>query len=265
MKNLITRTLSGAVYVVLLLATALWYAEAFACFFLVVLVIAGNEFKKIIGADRGIYYWLIPVYLFYVIHVLAPEPIVKYSLHYILLIFPLINSVFMLLKKRDIRKCLEDSATSVVYLSIPLASILQLRTGFNGGLVIPFFIMIWANDTGAYLVGKNFGKRLLASSISPKKTVEGFIGGMCMSIIAGIIASMYVKELSTANAVGMAITVALFSNIGDLVESALKRSAGVKDSGTAFPGHGGFLDRFDSVIFAAPATLVYLKVFYPWL
>ena len=261
MKNLITRALSGAVYVTVLISCALWYPEALAIFFLLVLVLSGFEFKKIINASNSIFYWLIPAYLFYVLGLLYPtEPA-----RYLFLFFPLIHAMVVLVKQGDIQKELQNPAASVLYLSIPLACITHLRLDFVDGMVVPFFIMIWANDTGAYLVGKKFGKRLMAPKVSPKKTVEGLIGGIIFCVGAGIASSYYITELSTANAIGMGLVIAFFANIGDLFESALKRSANVKDSGHLFPGHGGFLDRFDSVIFAAPATLVYLKVFYPWL
>ena len=120
-------------------------------------------------------------------------------------------------------------------------------------------MLIWTNDTFAYLVGKNFGKHKLFPSVSPKKTIEGFIGGLLFSVICGILLGKYfigVKHIYFW--VVIAIIVSIFSTLGDLIESKLKRIAGVKDSGTIMPGHGGILDRLDSIIFVIP----FINLFY---
>mgnify|MGYP005995723545 CR=1 FL=1 len=125
--------------------------------------------------------------------------------------------------------------------------------------------MIWANDTGAYLVGKQFGKNKLAPKISPNKTIEGLLGGIALAIITGIVSSYFIDGLSYLNAIFLAILISFSSTIGDLFESVLKRRADVKDSGKLFIGHGGFLDRFDSVLFAAPVATLYIKILFEWL
>lgn len=120
--------------------------------------------------------------------------------------------------------------------------------------------MIWANDTFAYLVGRNFGKTKLYEKISPNKTVEGALGGLIAGIIAAFIIAKYVTVLSLTNWIMIAIIVFIFGSLGDLIESKFKREAGVKDSGNFIPGHGGFLDRLDSIVFAAPFVYVYLQL-----
>jgi phosphatidate cytidylyltransferase len=113
-------------------------------------------------------------------------------------------------------------------------------------------LLIWASDTGAYITGKNFGKNKLFERISPGKTWEGWAGGTLLAII---------NELELYQWLGVSVLVAVFGVLGDLTESLLKRSLGVKDSGTLLPGHGGILDRFDSLLMAIPFIVAYLKIF----
>ena len=121
--------------------------------------------------------------------------------------------------------------------------------------------MIWVNDSFAYIVGKSFGKQKLFYRISPHKTVEGFLGGLFFCCISASIVSRYIDDtLSTPNWLIIAIIVSVFGTLGDLIESKLKRESNVKDSGKIMPGHGGILDRLDSVIFASPYIYLFLKL-----
>ncbi|WP_462249602.1 phosphatidate cytidylyltransferase [Ferruginibacter sp.] len=159
-----------------------------------------------------------------------------------------------------------------IYISLPLALLLNLRDNyfvtndeFNlldlGKIYVCAVIFsIWINDTMAYIVGSLIGKTPF-SKISPKKTWEGTIGGaiLCVVVIATI--AYFTHLLLVKDAAIIAALCAIFGTIGDLFESKLKRMANVKDSGTIMPGHGGFLDRFDSLLFAAPAVWIYVKLF----
>ena len=124
--------------------------------------------------------------------------------------------------------------------------------------------MIWTNDTFAYLVGKNFGKNKLFPSVSPKKTIEGFAGGLVFTIIGGtLLANYYIMASTLYIWIVIAAIVSVFSTLGDLIESKLKRVAGIKDTGNIMPGHGGILDRLDSIIFVIPfINLFYLILYY---
>lgn len=124
--------------------------------------------------------------------------------------------------------------------------------------VLGMFMILWAHDTFAYLTGSIFGKHPLYKSISPKKTWEGSIGGFGFSIIAAYIISIFAPELEMWKWISIAIIITVFGTIGDLAESLLKRNAGVKDSGKLLPGHGGILDRFDSLLFVAPLVYVFI-------
>ncbi len=145
-----------------------------------------------------------------------------------------------------------DSAT--VDFAFPLVSV-------NPLYFISIFLLIWANDTGAFVAGSLFGKHTLFKVISPKKTWEGFAGGLLASIVAALMIGHFTSNpLPLYIWVLLAIVVTATATWGDLYESNLKRNAGVKDSGKIMPGHGGVLDRLDSAFFAFPAAYVLLRV-----
>ncbi|WP_223033733.1 phosphatidate cytidylyltransferase [Hanstruepera marina] len=122
------------------------------------------------------------------------------------------------------------------------------------------FVLIWTNDTFAFLVGKNFGKQKLFEKISPKKTVEGFLGGLLFASIASYFIATFTETLTFNQWLILAIIISVFGTLGDLIESKFKRQADVKDSGIIMPGHGGLLDRLDSIIFAAPFIYLFLEI-----
>lgn len=127
--------------------------------------------------------------------------------------------------------------------------------------IMAIFIFVWLDDTGAYLVGSLIGKHKLFERISPKKSWEGFFGGLILSLASSQAFAWFAPEINRMNWLGLAATVVLFGTWGDLIESLLKRTLGVKDSGNALPGHGGMLDRFDSVMLAVPASYIYIELF----
>ncbi len=127
--------------------------------------------------------------------------------------------------------------------------------------LLAIFIFVWVNDTGAYLVGSTFGKRRLFERISPKKSWEGFLGGIGFVLITAYLLSSYFVEISWYNWIGLSLTTVIFGTWGDLTESLLKRTLKVKDSGSLLPGHGGMLDRFDSIMMAVPAAYIYFELF----
>lgn len=134
-------------------------------------------------------------------------------------------------------------------------------TGYTPLFIMAIFVFVWLNDTGAYVVGSMIGKRKLFERISPKKSWEGFFGGLLFALLASQAFAWYAPEVSRLNWLGLALTVVLFGTWGDLIESLLKRTLGVKDSGHVLPGHGGMLDRFDSVLLAIPASYIYIELF----
>ncbi len=138
------------------------------------------------------------------------------------------------------------------------------ESGIRGGdLLLMLFVTVWIGDSAAMLIGNRIGKTQLAPSISPKKTVEGLIGGLVLSVIAGtIVAQLRVQPLGLGMGIAAALVISVFGQFGDLVESIWKRSIGTKESSHLIPGHGGVLDRFDSLFFAAPAFYLLLVLLY---
>lgn len=141
------------------------------------------------------------------------------------------------------------------------AGIFSLLNFFTPLFGLALFVFVWLNDTGAYLVGSAIGKHRLFERISPKKSWEGFVGGFVVVLASSQLFAYYIPEISWCNWLGLSAVVVVFATWGDLVESLLKRTLGVKDSGHMIPGHGGMLDRFDSVLMAIPAMYIYIELF----
>jgi phosphatidate cytidylyltransferase len=165
------------------------------------------------------------------------------------------------------RKNLEDSLPSsaiavlaTTYVGMLGGSLIRLRNDFPEGSKLVFFLLlvVWLGDSGAYYVGKTFGKHKLSPRISPKKTVEGLAGGIAASVITAVVIHLtFFKAFPLVHAIIAGVILSFAGVVGDLAESMWKRSAAVKDSGTLIPGHGGFLDRFDSILFTAPILYTY--------
>ncbi len=165
--------------------------------------------------------------------------------------------------KKSLENSLPSSAIAVLattYVGMLSGSLIRLHNDFPEGYKLVFFLLlvVWLGDTGAYYVGKQFGKHKLSPRISPKKTIEGLIGGISASIIAAVVIHYtFFPKFPLLHAVIAGVLLSIAGVIGDLAESMWKRSAAVKDSGTLIPGHGGFLDRFDSILFTAPILYCY--------
>lgn len=168
--------------------------------------------------------------------------------------------------KSSVEDALPSSAVAVLatmYVGMLTGSLIRLRNDFPVGPRLVFFLMlvVWLGDTGAYYVGRKFGRHKLSPRISPKKTVEGLIGGILASVITAVVIHFtFFPQFPLGHAIIVAVVLSISGVIGDLAESLWKRSAAVKDSGTLLPGHGGFLDRLDSVLFTAPILYVYWAV-----
>lgn len=176
-------------------------------------------------------------------------------------------TVAVLFKPRPIDGALRRAtgmALAVLYGACLIPYLSILREGRMGlGLALCALFCTWASDTGAYFAGRAFGKRRLYRLVSPNKTIEGAIGGLLAAICAAFLVRLIFPAalpLSAGHVAGVAITASVSGAIGDLCESLFKRSAGVKDSSSIIPGHGGILDRFDAVMFAAPAVHLYASL-----
>lgn len=184
----------------------------------------------------------------------------------ILLILSLSASIQLLInlflkKKNSPSSFIEKLDISIRYpvLSFIFLMLIPFENGeYQKTIILLMVFLVWTNDSFAYLIGKNFGRKKLFESVSPKKTIEGFIAGIFFTMIVCIITSNYINSLSTSQAIVIALIVSIFGSLGDLVESKFKRQANMKDSGSIMPGHGGLLDRLDSLMFIAPFVYLYI-------
>lgn len=187
---------------------------------------------------------------------------------YYILIFPLISCIYMIkLYKKFERKPFTNIAFTflgIFYVAVPFAllnAVVYENGQYNYEIILGILLILWASDTGAYFAGTFFGKRKLFERISPKKSWEGFVGGAVLALIFVSGLSWFLHSLTPQQWIVVGIIIIVGGTFGDLIESLLKRSIEIKDSGDALPGHGGFLDRFDGLLISAPFIAAYLEVF----
>lgn len=227
------------------------------------------EFVKMIQL-KSIFPFLIGTFIFVFSNILnAKSDSARLIFEYIGVLLFLITFIsfasILFYKKEAVISHLGKIFLSIFYIVIPFSLMVQipfLNASFHyvNTTILGVFILIWTNDTFAFLVGSLIGKHKLLERISPNKTVEGFFGGMVFTFLVSIILTFKFVDLTWVEWLVIAAIVSVFGVLGDLIESMFKRQAGVKDSSNLIPGHGGFLDRFDSVIFAAPFIFIYLQL-----
>ncbi|MEN8138211.1 MAG: phosphatidate cytidylyltransferase [Bacteroidota bacterium] len=265
-NEFIKRAISGLIFVAVVLA-AIWYGPTAYYTLLGLIMIFGlYEFSKMAVSDNlerfGIMYPIsISIFLYGIADYINLEPIILK-----LLIFLLVFIVFIVelnKQKPNPYKNLGNLYLAIIYISIPLTIATQIPN-FNGTyhpeIIFSIFVLIWANDSFAYMVGKRFGKHKLIERISPKKTIEGFIGGLILTYIVGFIISYFFDIFSLGQWFIITNIVGIFGVLGDLVESMFKRKVAIKDSGKFMPGHGGILDRFDSFLFTSPFIYIFTQL-----
>lgn len=184
----------------------------------------------------------------------------------LLTILPLMAlwSNFIFKQRKEFLQAVSISLAGLIYIALPFGLLFYISRSplsdglYNPEILIGTLIIIWTYDSGAYITGILFGKHKMAPAISPKKSWEGFFGGMVFAILAGFIFSRLASLLSTADWLILSIIIVLAGTAGDFLESVIKREAGVKDSGKIMPGHGGILDRFDSLLLIIPFVFLYI-------
>lgn len=255
MKELIVRTLSGVLYISIVIFTLFASHEWFIGLFFILALITLNEFLRIVKVKSLIPYLLLAGTLFF----FSYKEIDMVAI-YILLIATIFVNLFLFKEVLVLYKFSLFEKRRYLYIFFYIINGFVFLTLIPPKFIIGVFILIWSNDTFAYLIGKRFGKRKLIERISPKKTLEGFFGGMIGTIIAGFFIFIYTSLLSLVIWLLLALIISIIGTIGDLIQSKFKRQVGLKDSGRLMPGHGGLYDRLDSIIYASPFVYGFLEL-----
>ena len=275
MKEFYTRSLTALAYAIILLFPLffnqyLFYLVGFICSLILVfefIKLVSDYNHKFFSVDSGksylILYLTFPLYLS--LFILSKYP--EFQLVFLLII--VITNVllgFSLLKKKFFSfSILKNRFVGHFYLVGSLViffSMSNILGTYDPMIILSFLSLIWISDSAAYVFGVSFGKRPLLKSVSPKKSIEGFIGGVIFSILLSVIFSFYINiNFSLTQWLIIAVVTSVLGTLGDLVQSQFKREAGVKDSGKWLPGHGGLYDRMDSIIFASPFIYLLIKIF----
>lgn len=272
MKNLLTRSITALVFVFVILGSLFLNEFAYALVFALVLVLGIHEFygffkeskycpNKWLGYFTG-------VAIFAVAFLNRTEVIAG---DYYFVLFPLLTliPVFELYRKKETP--IENMAITIlpiVFVAVPFSLInflvypeLDDSSSFTPDLFIAVLAIIWIYDSAAYMFGVNFGRHRLFERISPKKSWEGAIGGGAVAIGSSFFVAKFFPEIGLVHWFILSALIVVFATFGDLSESLEKRTIGIKDSGKLLPGHGGILDRFDSLLFVVPVVVIYLKLF----
>lgn len=260
MKEIITRAVSGALYVALLLSSMFYSPLAFYVVISIFSVLALWEFLQLIDFKRYAFVFLLigAIILLYFNHI--PQKGIDLIL-FVAISTNILVTVLLFRKEKKPFSTIEKTTLVCFYLigsSIFIPILVGNNTNVNPYAVMIFYVSIWSNNSFAYLVGSQFGKHKLFPSISPKKSWEGFFGGMIAVFIVLYIFE-HTRPFFDFHWMSLAILIPILATLGDFVQSYFKRRANVKDSGSLLPGHGGFYDRMDSVIYCAPFYYLFLK------
>ena len=272
MKESSKRIVSGLIFAAIFIASLKTHLS-FTLLTFAFGLISSYEFNKLVN-QKGLGFYIIFILIFgyfsiteYYLNSILDSNSFFNDLKDTLLILSIFVSIFLvrdLFSSRDLPNFLKKKYINFTFYISSSFVFIYLIANFNGfydpSIILGCFILIWVNDSFAYIVGKNFGKQKLFYSVSPHKTIEGFLGGLFFCCISASVVSRYVNEsMDTSYWLIIAIIVSVFGTLGDLIESKFKRESNVKDSGNIIPGHGGMLDRLDSVIFASPYIYLFLK------
>ena len=263
MKELLRRLLTGAVYVILLLSAVFLSSDAFDFLFMVFGLACLYEYKRLVLL-RGYYIFVAYLALWWIFIYLLNEKVLINILMFLTITVNFALLFYLFSKKEKKFSTFQKFIIGLFYIGggcIFLTMIPYKDNAFAKYLIMGIFILIWVNDSFAYLVGKTLGKTKLFPAVSPKKTWEGTIGGFIFTLGAAYIMALYEPIVNPLQWVILAAVIVVTGSLGDLIESKFKRAAGVKDSGAILPGHGGMLDRLDSLVFAAPFAYLTLTIF----
>ncbi len=277
MSNIVTRTISGAVFIAIVIGSILLHPYAYAGVMAVVIVWAMLEYYDIVIKDRvhaGKFFGVLTGVALFTASFFYAQRIVTGDVF--LFFIPLLVILFISqLYSTDHYsfRAIAYTLTGVIYIALPFAlcngivfpstdgRFLNPDDKYIPDILLGFFILLWTNDTFAYLTGMLFGRHRLFERISPKKSWEGFFGGLICTVAFSLLIAELFPIMPFYHWMAVAAIIVVFGVYGDLIESLLKRNLKIKDSGHFLPGHGGILDRFDSVLLAAPMVYFYLEMF----
>ena len=270
-NSFVKRTITGVVFVILIIGSVILSQWVFAALFFLIAIGGLFEFLRISKALGGkvskTVLLLSAVFLYALITSVTFGYFSSDALIYGLLIFPFI-AIFELFRDNDSPLSnVSHTIAGLLWIVLPLA----LLNGFfnsnpevawsHSGALLGFFLILWIYDSGAYIAGSMLGRHKMMERISPKKSWEGFAGGAVLGFLTAFLISASFTEFSLGQWMIIALMIIIFGTLGDFIESMLKRSAGIKDSGNILPGHGGILDRFDAVFIAAPVIFLLIRLF----
>lgn len=270
LKSFATRAVSGAVLVVIIIGAILHSYSGFGALLAAIVLgglyefyrmsqVKGFEPQMVMGVVSGLAIFLFGFDFFY-----NNSAYNVYIVIFLMMLLPMMFCVELFRCDNNPFVNLGSTILGLVYIAMPMAMLLGVPLLIGDGdwnplVMIFYFAISWCNDSFAYLVGVTCGRHRLNEKISPLKSWEGFVGGVVGAVIMGFISSMYAPG-GVFTWVAVALIISVMGTVGDLVESMFKRTCGVKDSGTIMPGHGGWMDRFDSLIFSAPFVLLFLII-----
>ena len=273
MKNLIMRTLTGIAFVAVLVGGILWNSTTFTLLFAAITALSVREFCHVVNRREDVQVntaicTVAGLYLFLSVSAFCSNitPSAVFIPYLLTVVYLFVSELYT--KSAHALNNWAFTMMSQMYVALPLATLNALAfipyapysTGVAYSFILPLsvFVFLWSSDTGAYCVGSLLGRHKLFPRISPNKSWEGSVGGGLVALAASQIFACCETSLTPWQWAGLALTVVVFGTWGDLVESLLKRQLGIKDSGSILPGHGGWLDRFDSSLLAIPAAVIYL-------
>ncbi len=274
MNNLALRALTAFAGAAVIITSVVWNEYTYCLLFLALTIALHAEFIRLCNHIEGFSSPGIHTFTFITLGILIQLAVIGTITGRLeIMLWPFLIPAFSLVfiselwrknEKPLLHAGIQLTAFLYIVLPVSLLYVLTLHNGFSGITTLIMLLMIWTNDTMAYFTGMAIGKHKLFERISPKKTWEGFFGGMVFTIASSFVIHIWYTEMTIPELAGMALIVVIFGTAGDLVESMFKRSIHIKDSGTILPGHGGFLDRFDAFLLATPFVVAYLVLLGKW-
>jgi len=268
LSEFIKRSLTGAVFFFLLLGSVLLSPWTLFALFLAISSIALYEYYSISilrGQTPLLKTGILAGLIILLIVFLERQSLIPPK-YLVLTMLPIVGIwfAFLFIKRAEVINSLMVTITGLIYILLPLSLIFFITRNpltdlkYNPEILIGMLFIIWTYDTGAYISGVLLGKHKMAPSISPKKSWEGFFGGLVFAVLVGVLYARFTSLLNITDWIILSVIIVLTGTVGDFFESIIKREAGVKDSGKIMPGHGGILDRFDSLLMVIPFVFLYL-------